>query len=92
MQVSDGQEAIDQYATLRPDWILMDLVMPRLDGISATAELTQRYPTARVLIVTEHQDPGLRDEATVAGARGLLNKDDLVSLPEVLERLGNTGA
>lgn len=87
VQVSDGQEAIDQYAAVRPDWVLMDLVMARLDGISATLQLTKRHPGARVIIVTEHQDPALKREALLAGALSLLTKDDLTRLPELLAQL-----
>jgi CheY-like chemotaxis protein len=87
VELPDGQEAIEQYDAIRPDWVLMDLVMPRRDGISATGEIVHRHPDARVLIVTEHQDPRLRRDALRAGARGLLTKDELTQLPDVLARL-----
>lgn len=74
-EATDGLQAIDATSTLRPDVVVMDVQMPHLDGISATAEITAEWPGTRVLAVTtfgsiESILPMLR-----AGASGYLLKD-----------------
>src|SRR5207342_1571195 len=59
----------------RPDVVLMDLRMPDLDGIAATADLRQRLPATRVLVLTTYADEDAIVPALQAGARGYLTKD-----------------
>ncbi|MBB3674987.1 response regulator [Modestobacter versicolor] len=74
-EAADGRQAVDQALRLRPDIVLMDVRMPRMDGIEATRRLAELAPSVRVLILTtfdldEHAFAGLR-----AGASGFLLKD-----------------
>jgi len=71
----DGAEAVRLAETYRPDVVLMDLRMPDLDGIAATAQLRERLPTARVLVLTTYADEDAIVPALRAGARGYLTKD-----------------
>ncbi len=74
-EAADGREAVDQARRLRPDVVLMDIRMPRLDGIEATRRLTADGDRMRVLILTTF---GLDDyvyEALRAGASGFMLKD-----------------
>ena len=71
----DGAEAVQLAETHRPDVILMDLRMPDLDGIAATAQLRERLPAARVLVLTTYADEDAILPALRAGARGYLTKD-----------------
>jgi len=71
----DGAEAVRLAETHRPDVILMDLRMPDLDGIGATAQLRERLPAARVLVLTTYADEDAIIPALRAGARGYLTKD-----------------
>jgi len=71
----DGDEAVRQAETYRPDVVLMDLRMPGLDGIAATASLRERLPAARVLVLTTYADEDAIVPALRAGARGYLTKD-----------------
>jgi DNA-binding NarL/FixJ family response regulator len=71
----DGAEALRLAETHRPDVILMDLRMPGLDGIAATAQLRERLPAARVLVLTTYADEDAIVPALRAGARGYLTKD-----------------
>src|SRR3972149_1560415 len=68
-----GDEAIRKSCLLSPDVVVMDLEMPGTDGISATRELRQRAPNARVLIMSFGEDSV--NEAIEAGASGYLTKD-----------------
>ena len=72
---ADGQEALELADLHRPDVVLMDLRMPRLDGIEATRILSQRRPDVRVIALTTFADDESVLGALRAGARGYLTKD-----------------
>ena len=71
----DGEEAVRLAVAHRPDVILMDLRMPGTDGIAATAQLRDRLPSARVLVLTTYADDDTILPALRAGAHGYLTKD-----------------
>lgn len=73
-------EALDDYCTLGPDIVVMDLSTPPCDGLWATRQITNLDPDAIVLIVTHYPDPALRDKARDAGASGCVLKDNLIEL------------
>jgi DNA-binding NarL/FixJ family response regulator len=72
---ADGEEAVRLAAELRPDVVLMDLLMPRCDGIEATRRLRERLPGIKVIALTTYVDDQSVIEALRAGARGYLTKD-----------------
>ena len=74
-EARDGVEAVAKALALRPDVILMDIVMPRMDGVAATACIMDRNPAARVLILTSFADDERLFPAIRAGAVGYLLKD-----------------
>lgn len=85
-ECSDGSEAQRCYAEHQPDWVLMDLMMPQVDGLAATREILASDPEARVVIVTGHESRALRREAQEAGACGYVLKENLLELREILNR------
>jgi two-component system, NarL family, response regulator LiaR len=85
-ECGDGAQASASYTEHEPDWVLMDVTMPGLDGISATREIRSSHPTARIIIVTNHESAAMRAEATSAGAYGYLLKQDLLELPGILNK------
>jgi DNA-binding NarL/FixJ family response regulator len=80
---ADGQEAVDAARESRPDVVLMDLDMPRLDGIEATRLIASECPGSEVLVLTSFSDRARILGAIEAGARGYLLKD--ASSEEVAE-------
>jgi NarL family two-component system response regulator LiaR len=74
-EARDGQEAADLCEHLRPDVILMDLLMPVLGGVAATRLIRQRYPAAQVIALTSFQEKELVQDALQAGAIGYLLKN-----------------
>jgi len=72
---ADGDEALGLVTKLHPDVVLMDLRMPRRDGVEATRLLSEREPAVKVLILTTYADDRSVIEALRAGARGYLTKD-----------------
>jgi NarL family two-component system response regulator LiaR len=71
----DGEAAVREAEARRPDVVLMDLVMPRLDGVGAMRELRRRLPSARVIVLTSFADDDRLLPAIQAGAAGYLLKD-----------------
>jgi DNA-binding NarL/FixJ family response regulator len=71
----DGDDAVRQAVELRPDVVLMDLNMPRRNGVQATAELRRVLPGTAVVVLTTFSDDDWVFSALQAGARGFLTKD-----------------
>jgi DNA-binding NarL/FixJ family response regulator len=88
-EASDGHDAIRAAERLRPDVVLMDLVMPNLDGVGAMRELRQRVPAARVIVLTSFLDDERLLPAIRAGAAGYLLKN---VQPQELARAIRTAA
>jgi DNA-binding NarL/FixJ family response regulator len=73
-EAADGRDALDQARELRPDVVVMDVRMPRLDGVSATREIVSWPQRPRVLVLTTFDLDEVVDEALEAGADGFLLK------------------
>ncbi|MGT2964000.1 response regulator transcription factor [Streptococcus acidominimus] len=73
-EASDGQEGIDKALALRPDIIVMDLVMPQLSGVDATLEILKEWKEAAVLILTSYLDNEKIYPVLKAGAKGYMLK------------------
>jgi two-component system, NarL family, response regulator LiaR len=72
---ASGGEALELVAKLAPDLVIMDVMMPGMDGITATRELRRRFPEVRVLALTSFGEGELVQQALQAGAIGYLLKD-----------------
>src|SRR5262245_59843792 len=83
-ECADGANALAAYEEHLPDWVLMDLSMPHVDGLTAMRGLLAAHPEARVAILTQYDSLALREAATQAGAREYLLKDDLTPLRSLL--------
>jgi CheY-like chemotaxis protein len=86
-ECEDGADALAAYIKHRPDLVLMDVRMPRLDGLSATRELLRHDPRAKVIIVTDYNDDEVRAAALEAGASGYALKHNLTELDTVLHNV-----
>jgi two-component system, NarL family, response regulator len=71
----DGQDAVEQYAVHKPDVAIVDLKMPRLDGIAAIEQIRKSDPTAKILILTHYQGEEDIFLALKAGAMGYVSKE-----------------
>ena len=74
-EASDGAEAVQMVSLHKPDIVLMDLMMPGMDGISATREIHQKYPTVKVIALTSFAEQNMIQGALQAGAVGYLQKN-----------------
>lgn len=88
-ECSDGAQAQASYAAYLPDWVLMDLMMPEVDGIAATRRITSSHPTAKIIIVTSHESQVMRRSAREAGAFAYILKENLLDLRGLIERNAN---
>ena len=84
-ECADGAEALASYIAHRPDFVLMDLAMQRMDGITATRQIRASDPTARIIIVTQYDEADLREEAKAAGACGYVRKENLLEVVQLLQ-------
>jgi len=83
-ECDDGAGALLAYPQHRPDWVLMDIDSPEVDGISATRQIVSAYPEARVMVVTNYDDADLREAARAAGACDYVVKEDLIEIRRIL--------
>ena len=79
-EAEDGAEAIRLAQALRPDLILLDLVMPRINGLEALRRIKAARPETKVIIVTVHDEDAYRQAAEASGADAFLLKKTLVAV------------
>jgi CheY-like chemotaxis protein len=84
-ECEDGAEAVIAYAAHKPDFVLMDIAMKSVDGITATRQITATDRSARVIIVTSFDQPDLREAAQAAGACGYVLKENLLEVLRLLQ-------
>ena len=82
-ECEDGVDALDAFHTHHPDWVLMDIAMPRMNGLEATREIIAAFPDAKIAIVTQHDDVETRRAARKAGACAYFVKENLTDLRRV---------
>lgn len=83
-ECDDGAAALVAYTQHRPDWVLMDIDLPEVDGLSATRRIVAAHPEARIMMVTNYDDADLREAARSAGACAYVVKDDLLEVRRIL--------
>jgi len=88
-ECGDGADAERAYGEHKPDIVLMDVRMSRMDGLAATRALRRADPRAKVVIVTDYDDDDIRGAASEAGASGYVLKQNLTELAELVRSLAN---
>ncbi len=86
----NGEEAVTRYREVRPDVVLMDILMPKMDGVSATRNIIDYDPDAKIIAVTAVGKRGLEKECIEAGASGFVMKPfKTKELLNIIDSLGN---
>jgi DNA-binding NarL/FixJ family response regulator len=75
-EASDGAEAVEKAGRLKPDIIVLDVTMPKMNGLEACRLLRKQVPQLEILFVTQHDSPHMMREALEAGARGYVVKSN----------------
>jgi CheY-like chemotaxis protein len=86
-ECEDGADALPAYIAHEPDWVLMDIVMKNMGGLTATKLIKDRYPDAKIMIVTNFDEPDLRESARQAGACGYILKENLFEALRLLQNV-----
>jgi len=76
-EAADGREAVDSAAALNPDVAVIDIVMPKMNGLDLARELHKRLPDTEILMVTQYDAPHVVEESLRAGARGYVLKSSV---------------
>lgn len=85
----DGHSAVTQVIKLQPDLVLIDIEMPKMNGIMATKYICKHVPDTKVIVLTSHKQQSYIAEAIQAGASGYLSKDSLIQdLKQTIHSLG----
>ena len=89
-EADNGDAAVKAALKLRPDIVIMDLMMPKKDGVTATAELHEKLPEAKVIVLTSYVASDGIAHALAAGARGAIIKtaDDNALIPAIRKVAG----
>jgi CheY-like chemotaxis protein len=88
-ECANGKEAVHAYAGFNPDFVIMDLQMPEMDGFEAMRQLITDHPRARVIAVSHLKDPEVEMRARRAGACFFVRKENLFDLARYLGRSVN---
>jgi DNA-binding NarL/FixJ family response regulator len=92
-EAENGESSLELYGELNPDVVLMDIRMPGIDGVEATRRMIERWPEARVIILTTFDDDEYIFEGLRAGAQGYLLKDvSGIELAEAIRKVTAGGA
>ena len=73
-EASNGEQAVEMAMKLRPAMVVMDIAMPKLNGLDATHQILQELPTAKVLVCSAYRDEVYVERAMAAGATGYISK------------------
>jgi len=83
----DGLDAIEQCKSLQPDIVVLDVSMPRLNGLEAARLIVKQQPEPQIVIITQHDSPQIRSAALEAGAQAFITKSAVGS--ELVSALRN---
>lgn len=85
IETGNGLEAVAAYEAHHPSWVIMDIEMPMMDGLTATRAILATQPSAKIIIITQSDSKAIREEAIAIGAHAFLTKDNLGDLTDILQ-------
>ena len=73
-EAEDGEEAVEKFSEIQPDLLLLDLAMPKKDGLTVVKEIISKHPDAKIIIVTASDDQKTINDCLAAGAVSFISK------------------
>jgi two-component system chemotaxis response regulator CheY len=73
-EASDGQEAIEKFSRLKPELLLLDLAMPKKDGLTVVKEIMKIHPNAKIILITAADNQKIINQCLTAGAKAYISK------------------
>lgn len=86
IECSDGFSAVESYTKYHPDYVLMDIEMKKMNGLTATEIIIKENPEAKIIMVTSHNTPNLKEATKLLGAMAYVVKDNLMELEEIINK------
>jgi CheY-like chemotaxis protein len=83
-ECDSGADVLGIYQAHQPDWVLMDIQMEPVDGLTATREIKAAFPDVKVMMITNYGDPQMREAARLAGASEYVVKENLLDIRRIL--------
>ena len=87
-----GEEALQKYSIVKPDWVLMDIELKEMSGFVATKEILEQDPSANIIIITSYDTLGFRQRAKSLKVKGFLPKERLSDIGKLLNDTSITNA
>ena len=84
VEAANGLEALETFARCRPDWTIMDIEMPEMDGLKATRLIVELDPQAKVIVISQHNGRAFERAAQEAGALTFIHKDNLLKISDLI--------
>ena len=84
-ECSDGSEALKSYEQFHPDWVIMDIMMKQMGGFEATREILTEFPKAKIIMITQYNDPKLEEKAHTIGAVEFVLKENLLGIERIIK-------
>ncbi|MFQ5572796.1 MAG: response regulator [Nitrosopumilaceae archaeon] len=73
-EAADGQEAVEKFFELKPELLLLDLAMPKKDGLTVVKEIIETNPNAKIILITAADDQKIINQCLTAGAKAYISK------------------
>lgn len=89
-ECGSGEEAVEVFEKINPDWVLMDIKMKKMNGIAATKQIIRNHPGAKIIIVTQYDDSEIKNIAINAGAMNYYSKTDISIVREFIQDKSNS--
>ncbi|MGD8782324.1 MAG: response regulator transcription factor [Ignavibacteria bacterium] len=86
VELDDGLNVNSVYREFKPDWVLLDIMMKKVDGLTAAKRLKEEFPEARFAIVSDFSDKLFREAAIKLGASAFIPKENIFYLTEIIHR------
>lgn len=83
-ECEDGSQALEAYENFHPDWVLMDIQMKEMDGMTASKEILKLFPDAKIIIVTGFNFPALEKKAKSIGVTAYVLKENIDSIKQII--------